>query len=199
MPIAFNTQSHGEIPIGFFNIETDMILIKNYFIFASDFCNLVIDLTSSDKESCISKEFYIIKNPKDIGNLMGAISGVEFTGFIGELYKKFPFPKNVNDFKQNPWGFKNRGTVEKIIQKFAKKEIISIMISKKNDTISIGEYVFDHFDFHQVLLYIWQGGMPRWRDDERPDYVTEMMKAVISSKHWLFEQGNNKNLRGGDT
>ena len=192
MPIAFNSVSHGEIPIGFFNIDTDMILINNYFVFASDLCNWLSTWAAGKQNIKTEKGFYVIENPKDIGNLMGAISAEVFTGFIGELYKKFPFPKDIGDFKQKPDGFKNRLVVEKLIQKYANLSNVDIIISKKNETISIGEYGFDRFDFHQILLYLWQGGMPKWRDDEKPGYVLKMMEAVISSKHWLFKFVNVK-------
>jgi len=38
MPISFLSKSHGRIPIGFFNIETDMLLMDRYFFFSTDFC-----------------------------------------------------------------------------------------------------------------------------------------------------------------
>ncbi|MGD2186296.1 MAG: hypothetical protein PVI71_09215 [Desulfobacterales bacterium] len=31
MPLAFESLSHGSIAFGFFNIETDMLLLENYF------------------------------------------------------------------------------------------------------------------------------------------------------------------------
>jgi len=39
MPLAFDSSSHGKIAFGFFNIETDMLLLENYFIFATQFCS----------------------------------------------------------------------------------------------------------------------------------------------------------------
>ncbi len=47
MPLLFQSLSHGEIPFGFFNIETDMILLNNYFIFASDMADNVIRLAEN--------------------------------------------------------------------------------------------------------------------------------------------------------
>ncbi len=38
MPLGFDTLSHGNIPVGFFNIDTDCFLIDNLFVFASDLC-----------------------------------------------------------------------------------------------------------------------------------------------------------------
>ena len=37
MPLEFQSISHGKIAFGFFNIETDMILLGHYFLFARDF------------------------------------------------------------------------------------------------------------------------------------------------------------------
>jgi hypothetical protein len=186
MPLSFKTMSHGEIPVGFFNIDTDMILINNYFVFASDFCDWIIDWTKSKKDLNAEKEMYVILDLKDIGDLMGAISGRVFSGFVGEVYKKFPFPDKPEDFRQKPEGFKARKNIEKIIKEFAVQESIKIIISLEGRTIEIGDYVFSREHFHEVISYIWRGGMPKWKDNERPEYVKEMMKAVITSQHWLF-------------
>ena len=186
MPLSFKTMSHGEIPIGFFNIDTDMILINNYFVFASDFCDWLSKWTMVNRDLNTKKEMYVISDPKDIGDLMGAISGRVFTGFIGEVYKKFPFPDKPEDFRQKPDGFKTRNIIEKIIKEFAVQESISIITSLEGKTIAIGDYVFSRAHFHEVISYIWRGGMPKWKDDEGPDYVKDMMNAVITSQHWLF-------------
>jgi hypothetical protein len=187
MPLTFETVSHGKIPIGFFNIDTDMILIKNYFVFAEDFCNWIADWSNSDSEFGKEYNFYIIHNLDDIGHLMGAITGAVFSGFIGEVYKRFPFPHKKKDFKQKPEGYQNREIVEKIIKNYAKLEVIKIIISKKERTISIGDFVFTKDQFHDVIGYLWRGGMPQWRDEVRPEYVDKMMGIIIDSKHWLFE------------
>jgi hypothetical protein len=34
MPLAFESLSHGTIAFGFFNIESDMLLLDRYFLFA---------------------------------------------------------------------------------------------------------------------------------------------------------------------
>lgn len=41
MPLEFESLSHGRIAFGFFNIETDMILLNQYFLFAEDFCHSI--------------------------------------------------------------------------------------------------------------------------------------------------------------
>jgi hypothetical protein len=187
MPLTFNTVNKGEIPIGFFNIDSDMILIKNYFIFASDFCEWIGKLVSAKDDFDSDLEIYIIENLDDIGHLMGAISGVIFTGFIGEVYKKYPFPAKREDFKQKPEGFKTQDKIEKIINNFAEKKKVKIKISKQDGTICIGEYIFSKEQFHEILMYVWRGGMPEWKNGIRPEYVNTMMKNIIASRHWLFK------------
>lgn len=191
MPIGFNTQSHGEIPIGFFNIDTDMLLMNKYFVFVSDFCNWIIGWTKETGDLSIEQEFYMIERPEDIGNLMGAITGELFTGFIGEVYKKYPFPKKPEDFRQKPEGYNNRAVVEKIVKKYGSEKSIKISTNEKEQTITIGEYIFTSDQFHEVMYYIWRGGMPKWTEDKMPKYVEEMMKAVMTSKNWLFKIKNN--------
>ncbi len=44
MPLAFQSLSHGQIAFGFFNIETDMLLLDIHFFFADDFCRAVREL-----------------------------------------------------------------------------------------------------------------------------------------------------------
>ncbi len=51
MPLLFQSLSHGEIPFGFFNIETDMILLQNYFFFASDMAENMIKLAENTEIS----------------------------------------------------------------------------------------------------------------------------------------------------
>ncbi|MEN8211637.1 MAG: hypothetical protein ABFR31_07950, partial [Thermodesulfobacteriota bacterium] len=100
MPLSFCSDNHGNIAFGFFNIESDMLLLENYFFFADDFCDFICKSASKTlKEDDVWQEefkfmVYHIADPRDIGDLMGAIHGVRFTGFIGETYKLFPFPEN---------------------------------------------------------------------------------------------------------
>ena len=186
MPLGFNTKSHGEIPVGFFNIETDMFLILDHFVFATDLCQWIIDWSNGPDDQEHTYGFYVFDDGQKIGDLMGAISGMVFTGFIGELYKKYPFPEEKEAFKQSPEGFKTRGEVEELVKDWSEKQDVSVVISKEKGTITIGPYEFLPEDFHEVLMYIWQGGWPRYKDEVKPEYVQEMMKAVVPSEHWLF-------------
>ncbi len=108
MPLAFESSSHGTVAFGFFNIESDMLLLERYFFFASDFCEQVNELVGSrdDATVSVSLKVFDIADVRERGDLMGAIHKVRFQGFIGDTYRKFPFPNRPVDFKQNPEGDK---------------------------------------------------------------------------------------------
>ena len=188
MPLEFDSLSHGRIAFGFFNIETDMVLLQHYFLFAQDFCDYISKIAEAPlKETYESSwSIYLIGNNSDVGNLMGAIYGIDLRGFIGEVYKIFPFPEEREKFKQNPEGFKTRPLIEKVIQKYGKKMDIQFSIDPKNDKIGIGEYFFDRTSFQELIKYIWLGGFPRWKDGIRPDYVLKMKGMIENSKNPLF-------------
>jgi len=186
VPLEFESISHGKVAFGFFNIETDMILLNEYFLFAEDFCRYIAQATEKEDEfSEAPWEGYRVEE-KDIGNLMGAIYGVEFWGFIGEVYKLFPFPQKREAFKQKPEGFKNRVIIEELIQKYGKRVSISFVINQKDGQVSIGEYVFSRTVFQELIKYIWVGGFPRWKDEIRPDYVRTMKEKIDKYRHSLF-------------
>jgi hypothetical protein len=187
MSLEFQSINHGKIAFGFFNIETDMILLNQYFLFAQDFCHDMGQAAEKNDETYKTPwEIYRIEH-EDIGNLMGAIYGIDLRGFIGEVYKLFPFPKKREDFKQKPEGFKTRILIDELIQKFAKRLNISFVIHQKDDKIGIGEYFFDRTSFQELIKYIWLGGFPRWKDGIRPDYVLKMKGMIKKSKNPLFD------------
>src|SRR5512137_1630717 len=93
MPLAFESTNRGEFAFGFFNVRSDMLLLDNRFFFATDFCAFLIDLAGRG-EDVIEAEWsaWIVDRPEDVGDLMGAIRGRRFTGFIGDTYRRYPFP-----------------------------------------------------------------------------------------------------------
>ncbi|MCX5816140.1 MAG: hypothetical protein NTX75_07845 [Proteobacteria bacterium] len=188
MPLLFKSLNHGEIPFGFFNIETDMILLNNYFFFASDFTGHIIEMAGKkpNEPSDMTWGTYILEE-KDIGNLMAAISGVYFSGFIGEVYGHFPFPHEPEKFKQNPEGYKTRELIDGIIKRYASLTKIPVIVTLSSREIKIGEYIFSRVGFHELLAYLWVGGYPRWKDGIRPDYILKMKESVMRSTHHLFE------------
>ena len=60
MPISFPSKSHGQIPIGFFNIETDMLLMDHYFFFSTDFCEWVVEWIANKDANRDEKMIYFI-------------------------------------------------------------------------------------------------------------------------------------------
>ena len=189
MPLAFKSLSHGEISFGFFNIESDMLLLNQYFFFASDFCSNISQLASSglNPNEIIETEWDVYTlRVHDIGNLMGAIEGIDLRGFIGETYRLFPFPKETGAFKQNPKGYKTRDIIENIVRSYTGPLRIPVTIEASGNKTAIGEYIFNKHWYHELLRYVWMGGYPRWKDGIRPHYVLDMKEAIEKSRHPLF-------------
>ena len=189
MPITFQSLNRGVVVFGFFNIDVDMLLLDNCFVFADTFCRLVTELardaTTEDHEAQF--DAYLIERTEDIGDLMGAIHGVNHQGFIGKVYQRFPFPRTREGFKQRPGGGKNRHAVEAIIASYAVKRRLPFLFASRTCQITIGAHQFDGKSFGQLVRYVWDGGMPGWKDDLRPVYVTAMMEAIERSKNPLFD------------
>jgi hypothetical protein len=183
MPLAFDSISHGTVAFGFFNIDSDMLLLDQYFFFATEFC------AERKKEGPMNiyLQGYQIPYPEDIGDLMGAIHGIHYKGFIGEVYTRFPFPKRPEEFKQKPDGLKNRTTVEDIITKYANPVQIPIPVDEERQEVEIGAYRFSWDSFQELIKYVWRGGYPRWKDEVRPDYVLDMKEKIERNRSGLFE------------
>ncbi len=188
MPLSFRSRSHGSIAFGFFNIESDMLVLEKYFFFADDFCRWVIEMAEENDLGVKKFEHpvYYIADPDDIGDLMGAIHGMLFTGFIGKLYTLFPFPQDPEAFKQNPDGFKTREVVKSYIKPFSAIKNISIEIQDDNK-VKIGTYLFDRIVFHELIQYVWKGGYPCWKNEIRPDYVIQMKACIQKTDNTFFK------------
>jgi hypothetical protein len=188
MPLAFDSLSHGKIAFGFFNIETDLLLLNRYFFFASDFCRRLIEAADSIRlgkwETVLGG---VVLEDEKVGNLMGAIHGVDFGGFIGEVYRLFPFPENPEDFKQNPEGFRTRPVIEPILSKSGQAVDIPIRFGRESHEVGIADYRFNQENFQELILYVWLGGYPRWRGGWRPGYVEEMKGAAAKAGVFPFE------------
>ena len=189
MPLPFYSLSHGPIAFGFFNIETDLLLLEQYFFFAHFFCNRVEQLASfkGRKMEQTILPGYVIKKWGDVGSLMGAIHGIDLSGFMGAVYKLFPFPQSQEGFKQQPDGSKNRGVIEKILHKWSQPTTILLEVQYKSRDVKIAELLFSKTIFHDLVAYVWGGGMPGWRDSIRPDYVVAMKNAINKSTLPLFK------------
>jgi hypothetical protein len=188
MPLTFESLSHGTIAFGFFNIESDMLLCDRYFFFADDFCEKVMDLAGHAGEKVYQTVWAVqaISHAEEIGDLMGAIHGIRFTGFIGELYRRFPFPRQPEEFKQNPEGAQTQTLVSEIISKYAQNKKIKIAVDNEKMETAIGPYRFNRTQFQELIKYVWRGGYPRWKNGIRPAYVTEMKDKVILNSSGVF-------------
>ena len=63
MPLAFESVNRGTIAFGFFNIDTDLLLLQQYFLFAEDFCGLLLHMAEQKETREVvpviqSYEFY---------------------------------------------------------------------------------------------------------------------------------------------
>ena len=189
MPLAFDSLSHGSIAFGFFNIESDMLLCDRYFLFADEFCNYVADMAEAGNEQSFQTiwQVQIIQTAEAIGDLMGAIHGVRYSGFIGELYRCFPFPPGAQDFKQNPQGFQTQSQVSEIIAKYAEPLEITVTVNNVGGDIQVGDYRFSGAQFQELIDYVWRGGYPRWKDEIRPVYVSVMRDKLLRNSQGIFE------------
>ena len=63
-----------------------------------------------------------------------------------------------------------------LLEEFAgDPRLIPVSISS---TVRIGPYEFDAGTFAELVLYLWRGGMPGWRDGIRPPYVIAMVERI---------------------
>ena len=188
MPLAFHSLSHGTIAFGIFNIETDLLLLENLFFFAPDFCGAVGSLTQMQTHESRRAHLpgYCIDRPGDMGNLMGSIHGTNLGGFIGHVYRLYPFPRNPEDFKQKPYGNARRAAVEEILTHWARSIRIPIAWEAGAQTVKIADFTFSAAVFRELVAYVWQGGMPGWQDNARPEYVMVMRDSIKGSMAPLF-------------
>jgi hypothetical protein len=196
MPLAFESRSHGTLAFGFFNIDSDMLLLDRLFFFSTEFAGQLSSLARApaDRPFTAAWEGYHIKRPEDIGDLMNAIHGIRFSGFLGDVYKRFPFPEDPSMFRQKPGGTGTRRTIEGMIQRYAKPEEILLNVNRPGDEVKIGPYTFSRNVFQDMVIYVWLGGYPRWTQDAPPGYIREMKQHIASSAHPVFE-GISFNVR----
>ncbi|MFH0727262.1 MAG: hypothetical protein V2B19_13100 [Pseudomonadota bacterium] len=188
MPLGFDSISHGSIAFGFFNIESDLLLLENYFLFADEFCRNIEALPDAAAESGSAAEWEVwhIPDRKDRGDLMSAMHGVSSIGFFGELYQKHPFPASWDDFKQKPEGEKTQTEVKQILQKYGKIIPIRFGMEAGGRRVHIGAYSFTNAVFGELIKYVWEGGYPKWRDGKRPEYVMHMREWITSNNKPMF-------------
>jgi hypothetical protein len=188
MPLEFESTTHGTFAFGFFNVRSDMLLLDNRFFFATAFCAMMTELAGIDAGSReAALDGWIIERPEDVGDLMGAIRGRRFTGFIGEAYRRYPFPSAPDDFRQEPDGDGTQGEFAAMIDKYARRGPIPFEADRTTGRVAIGGVEVTVAVFHDLLRYVWRGGYPRWRDEVRPAYVVAMKERLEKSARWPFD------------
>ncbi|MFU8768889.1 MAG: hypothetical protein ACNA7H_04070 [Desulfotignum sp.] len=185
MPLSFDSSSHGKVAFGFFNIESDMLLLDRLFFFCDDFCTWITTLAEQNSPAFLDCQVFHIQKPQDVGDLMGAIHGIRFTGFIGRVYVQFPFPADPSGFKQNPEGSRTRQIMQDLISPWAEKQSVQVGIDASG-RFSFGPYEFTRKACHELIRYVWEGGYPRWKDGIRPAGVTAMAGRINHSRHRFF-------------
>jgi hypothetical protein len=188
MPLAFESTSHGSFAFGFFNIRSDMLLLEDRFFFATDFCAWMTGLAARGEEGVFGEtwDVWTIDRPEAIGDLMGAIRGIRFTGFIGETYRRHPFPADPSSFAQAPEGDGTQAEYAEMIAGYARRGAIRFEARRETGVVSIGDIEMTAAVFCDLVRYVWRGGYPKWRDSVRPPYVLEMRRAVEGGSCWLF-------------
>jgi hypothetical protein len=188
LPLAFDSTTHGTIAFGFFNIDSDMLLLENRFFFAGDLCALLVALSAEGADE-VGGELpgWVIERRSDVGDLMGAIRGSRHVGFIGDTYLRYPFPLAPEDFRQRPEGDRTRDEFAGMIGRYAAPSRIVVTASRSAGAVSIGGIGFTRGGFHELVRYVWRGGYPRWRDEVRPGCVVAMREALDRSASWLFD------------
>lgn len=185
MPLAFQTLNRGTIAFGFFNIDSDLLLMDRHFLFAPEFCAHIGALADDPGVTVFRSEWEVdvIEDPEDIGDLMGAIHNIRHLGFIGEVYRRYPFPSDPEAFRQKPDGYRTREEIRSILDRWAEPAILSFEADPKREEVQIGPFLFSRPGFHELIQYVWLGGYPRWRNMERPEYVAAMKERIERSRH----------------
>ncbi len=186
MPLPFASTSHGKIAFGFFNIESDMLLLEEMFFFADVFCGVMAAKIPEAKQKGTAEGSwpgFRFDEPERIGDLMGAIHGVSYTGFLGELYRRFPFPAAPEAFKQKTRGSRTQPEVTTIIKSFAGRAWIPFE-SRWEQWARIGEIRFDWAVFQDLIRYVWKGGYPGWEKSRPSDSVLAMQKELEAQGCW---------------
>jgi hypothetical protein len=183
MPLAFSSLSHGTIAFGFYNIETDALLLDRLFFYCTDFCRAVCELERSPRspEPRVEMPGYVFDEPSRIGDLMGAIRGTRHVGYLGEVYRLWPFPTEAEDFRQRVSGEANRAISEDLLRRWASPQAIALCTSPGEGRYRIGPYEFSERVYGDLLAYVWRGGHPTWEgleEGRRPECVKELSRTV---------------------
>ncbi len=166
-----------------------MLLLEQYFLFGSEFCEHVVAMAEKVNENEFKSKWpvFVIEDRTKIGDLMGAIHGIHYTGFIGEVYQRYPFPQKPEAFKQKTKGYLNQAMVRAMISAYGRQMRLPVSTHRQAAEVDLGEYKFSRQTFQELVKYVWRGGYPGWQDDIRPDYVETMKAKIEMHAKGLFE------------
>jgi hypothetical protein len=177
MPLAHETLSHGPVAFGFYNIDTDALLLDRYFFFATDFSRAAIDLAGRG-QACLDPAWRF-GDPAAIGDLMGAIHGVRHTGYLGEVYRRWPFPNEPQAFRQKLDCAATRDDSQALLARHAEPCLME-MSQEPDGTLALGPYRFSRPQFLELVAYVRRGGWPTWENYENgacPDFAASLSAA----------------------
>jgi len=188
MPLAFRSRTHGVVAFGFFNIDTDLLLLERTLFWADDFTAAVGRLAAKpgDEVAAIELPGHRVLPDRALGHVMGAIQGWDRSGFLGAVYDRFPFPQDPDAFHQRPEVDGNRPAVEGLLEDWAAPAALSLETDAAAAQVTLAGIGFDDGWFRDLVAYVWRGGYPRWLDEQRPSYVEEMRRTIEASEHPLF-------------
>ncbi len=179
MPLAFESQSHGTVAFGYFNIETDLLLLEDRFFFTDAFGAAVTQLARGAAEADLPG--WRVRPRAAIGDLHGAIAGQRLHGLIGATYRRWPFPQDPAAFKQSPEGWQHREAVRALIAPLGTAAELGMTWDREAGTLTLAGLTFDEPGFRRLVAYVDRGGYPRWRDERRPPDVVAMMQAIAGT------------------
>lgn len=115
---------------------------------------------------------------------MGAIHGIRYTGFLGELYRRYPFPAAPEAFKQKTLGFQTQPEITSITKSFAGRATI-LFACRWERWARIGDVRFDWAVFEDLIRYVWKGGFPGWEHGQPSEAVLRLRKELEAQDCWI--------------
>jgi hypothetical protein len=190
MPLAFRSIDHGVVAFGFFNIDTDLLLLERTLVWGEHFTTALGALAAAAPDALTTTTLPAFRVPpeRSLGNVMGAIQGFDRGGFIGAVYDRFPFPEDPAAFRQRPEVAGNRAAITALLEQWAEPSEQTLVHDPGTGLVTVAGITFEAGWFRDLVAYVWRGGYPRWLDERRPQYVVEMRRAIEDSSHPLFRE-----------
>lgn len=198
MPLGFESLNHQVVAFGFFHIETHLLILERSIFGAGDFCAAMSSLAGSRDEAWAQPLLgWRMETPEDLGDLHGAIAGINLGGFLGELYGRWPFPAQVAGFRQKAYGAAPPQEVEAALNRWGRpQEIVTrtkgggggrVGGGGQGGPLSLAGVSFSPAQTAALVDYVWRGGMPGWQEGVRPDFVLNLARDLTAAASPFFE------------